>query len=264
MELKHHGVKGQKWGVRNGPPYPIEDTVLKKGTKLNTVAFSKRDDATSMIRLGNPEIYRKQKGANNQWMYTYNNDHDQQVYKGAFATALVRYKGANYLDEHKYEVVRDLKMPTKKQRIDEFVELYNNNQRIVKNDLKNMQKRLKNKNIGDEEEKDKYQNFDSKHFDVNNEKQLDNAYYIFNQLMADMNKYKTARLYKTQIENKFDAMVDDHDQGNYNSAKDPIIVFKAEEVLRSIGTQPITSEDVSENYDKIRTYMENKKQKIHV
>lgn len=28
--LEHHGVKGQQWGVRNGPPYPIEDKVLKK------------------------------------------------------------------------------------------------------------------------------------------------------------------------------------------------------------------------------------------
>ncbi len=22
--LKHHGIKGQKWGVRNGPPYPLD------------------------------------------------------------------------------------------------------------------------------------------------------------------------------------------------------------------------------------------------
>lgn len=24
-ELRHHGVKGQKWGVRNGPPYPLKE-----------------------------------------------------------------------------------------------------------------------------------------------------------------------------------------------------------------------------------------------
>lgn len=23
--LAHHGIKGQKWGVKNGPPYPLED-----------------------------------------------------------------------------------------------------------------------------------------------------------------------------------------------------------------------------------------------
>lgn len=26
-ELFHHGVKGQKWGVKNGPPYPLKDNV---------------------------------------------------------------------------------------------------------------------------------------------------------------------------------------------------------------------------------------------
>lgn len=25
-ELYHHGVSGQKWGVRNGPPYPLKYT----------------------------------------------------------------------------------------------------------------------------------------------------------------------------------------------------------------------------------------------
>ena len=23
-ELYHHGIKGQEWGVRNGPPYPLD------------------------------------------------------------------------------------------------------------------------------------------------------------------------------------------------------------------------------------------------
>ena len=25
-ELRHHGIKGQKWGVRNGPPYPLKES----------------------------------------------------------------------------------------------------------------------------------------------------------------------------------------------------------------------------------------------
>ena len=28
--LEHHGIKGQKWGVRNGPPYPLESSSMSK------------------------------------------------------------------------------------------------------------------------------------------------------------------------------------------------------------------------------------------
>lgn len=36
-ELYHHGVKGQKWGIQNGPPYPLDDPLLpgKKIYQLN-------------------------------------------------------------------------------------------------------------------------------------------------------------------------------------------------------------------------------------
>lgn len=33
-ELFHHGVKGQKWGVKNGPPYPL--TRITKGSPKTT------------------------------------------------------------------------------------------------------------------------------------------------------------------------------------------------------------------------------------
>lgn len=30
-ELYHHGIKGQKWGVRNGPPYPLRPNTISNG-----------------------------------------------------------------------------------------------------------------------------------------------------------------------------------------------------------------------------------------
>lgn len=33
--LMHHGIKGQKWGVRNGPPYPIKDNHITRDTRVN-------------------------------------------------------------------------------------------------------------------------------------------------------------------------------------------------------------------------------------
>lgn len=32
-ELYHHGIAGQKWGVQNGPPYPLKETVHDKIVK---------------------------------------------------------------------------------------------------------------------------------------------------------------------------------------------------------------------------------------
>lgn len=30
MYLQHYGVKGQEWGVQNGPPYPLSDRTRKR------------------------------------------------------------------------------------------------------------------------------------------------------------------------------------------------------------------------------------------
>ena len=35
MYLSHHGIEGQRWGVRNGPPYPLNDKHKTKQNLLN-------------------------------------------------------------------------------------------------------------------------------------------------------------------------------------------------------------------------------------
>lgn len=43
--LAHHGIKGQKWGVRNGPPYPLDKSSgsgkIKKEQESKTLTISK-------------------------------------------------------------------------------------------------------------------------------------------------------------------------------------------------------------------------------
>lgn len=48
-ELRHHGIKGQKWGVRNGPPYPLKNNknVANSAGKDNIVEDAIRSGMVS-------------------------------------------------------------------------------------------------------------------------------------------------------------------------------------------------------------------------
>lgn len=52
--LEHHGVKGQKWGVRNGPPYPLKSGAGNASKrKQNSVArASKKQGGSGSLSVG--------------------------------------------------------------------------------------------------------------------------------------------------------------------------------------------------------------------
>ena len=42
--IVHHGIKGQRWGVKNGPPYPIEKHHITRKDKVKKAfAIAKKD-----------------------------------------------------------------------------------------------------------------------------------------------------------------------------------------------------------------------------
>lgn len=97
--LKHHGIMGQEWGKRNGPPYPLRGGDYSK-TELR-------------------EIYKKRKKKNS----IYNKKHfDEVIEEGKVLSTLSydkdRTKGAdmfyaahNKLDKHQYNALFNRKMP---------------------------------------------------------------------------------------------------------------------------------------------------------
>lgn len=236
--LKHHGIEGQKWGVRRGPPYPIEDRVLKKGTKINSVSA-----------YGNSEVYKNRRG----WMYTYRDDDewDNKVYKGPF-TVFKAETGAKYVFEHKYETVEDLLMPTKKQRIEEMKNLP---RKQLIQDLKTTRDRLVEKGIGNsDEQKQQYKNIDLDN--IVTDKDWATAYSIFNHAMENLSRTKSTIEYAKVMSKKFDAMVDDNNQGSYNDAHDPIIIFNAKKYLKTLSNYPVpdkyvSPEQVHKNYTEV-------------
>lgn len=49
--LCHHGIKGQKWGVKNGPPYPINQY---KSSKLKNAAGQSITEVDKTLTTGEP------------------------------------------------------------------------------------------------------------------------------------------------------------------------------------------------------------------
>lgn len=91
LEVEHSGVKGMKWGVRNGPPYPIKDNgrVVSQKSTLKNAAGKDIISVTHVELMGEPnsitQIQRKNGGIDRNYYDSNgrqikqisNNDHGQ-------------------------------------------------------------------------------------------------------------------------------------------------------------------------------------------
>lgn len=242
--LKHHGIKGQKWGVRRGPPYPIEDTVMAKGTKLNTVTPYNPYLGTTAF-----SIAAKQ----NRPVYTYNaNDPwDNKVYKGPFSMYLVRDRGAQAVAEFRMETVKDLKMPTRAQRVQEFQDLYNDKKygKVLKTQLEQIQRAAVKYNLDGRGEE--YAKLDVRNVDWSNKEQRETAYAIFNHAMEAAHAGVATREYMRRMSSKYDAMVDDNNVNIYNEAHDPVIIFRVNEAVKVLDAELLKVDEVKRNYEEV-------------
>lgn len=78
--LCHHGVEGQKWGVRHGPPYPLDDS-QSTGKRLKT---------TKMPKQKNKNLVTKIMGINNSvttFTQSYSVNHPNKKVKSVIESA---------------------------------------------------------------------------------------------------------------------------------------------------------------------------------
>lgn len=247
-ELYHHGIKGQKWGVRNGPPYPIDHKSMTKGTRLNSVSG---------------RYWRGQDYLNSgRSIYTFNPDDkwDSAIYRGPFSKYLVMYRGARFVKEYEFETVKDLKMPTRAERVQEFKDLYNDPKfkKAVVKELGSVERLLNAQGVSANAEKPKNFNFKNLKTDAD----YAYAYGVFNHAMEASWYYKSTKEYMNRMENKYDAMVDDNNQGVYNEAHDPVIIFRANEALKVLNERYLTADEIVENYNKVATELNKKGKRV--
>lgn len=235
--LAHHGIKGQQWGVRRGPPYPIEDKVLAKGTVLNSV-------------YGNT-TNKNDRNIKGKWTYTYNPSDrwDKQVYEGPFSYYTAVIRGRNFIKSYEYKTTKDLRMPTKKERMEPFKKLVNTKGitgRMYRLEMMGMFNLLKQNNVGTDKLKSAFDTLDINNLKTDDD--WDNAYEIFNHMMENLTQYKITQAYSKTMAKNYDAMVDDNNAVKYNRAHDPIIIFNGQKYLEQTGVRNLTVPEIMTNY----------------
>lgn len=86
-QILHHGIEGQKWGVQNGPPYPL-DSYLSTGKSL-------RKAARKEAKAGSKEYSNAKKAAKN---YKENMKLSKNIYKNVTDRKAKKAYKAQYKD----------------------------------------------------------------------------------------------------------------------------------------------------------------------
>lgn len=265
--LKHHGILGQKWGDRNGPPYPLSggdyskqerekinqqrnkgnsiytkkhfDKVLKKGQNVHTLSYSK--DRTKDVDM----------------FYATFTKADQHEYGALFNRKIpidITDENGNVIGTnecYKYkisnELKRDISIASEDSGADAFIKLYSTNRDFSNfvRDANRMQSHFvadKYKFSGYREAADALNRI--RQTDKPNENDLRIAYRMFNYVIPsdgggngkrahDIEVQRT-KLFKLLKESGYSAMLDTNDAiyGGFK-ANAPIIVFDQEAVALS-------------------------------
>lgn len=277
--LKHHGILGQKWGDRNGPPYPLKggqysylerkeqkksknkysqrnrrhfDTVVKKDTEFQTLSYDKN-------RTRDPNL---------DYFYTVYEKSDKDYYRTMFdnkAPAPIYDDDGNVIGTgkfYKYEIknkaVKDLNIASEDTCVDAFADLYSNNR-----DFYNFvadPNRMK-KYIGNSRDHKSTYRYAKKALDkIQNGEEVDkrdiqDVYAYFNYILPNDGKgdakqaydiaKQRARFFKELGKKGYSGLLDTNDSlyGEHYNAKMPIIIFDPLSVV-------LTGAERTKGYDK--------------
>lgn len=213
-ELYHHGIKGMKWGVKNGPPYPIIEGTKRRDLDIKT---AKRYQFSN-------------KNYNNRDTYISYKKEDLKIYE----EWIKRYAN-KAVYELTYEFKTTLKLPSKHVQRECFDELTNN--KNFKSGLNKMYacRELVNKDpntdFNDPQIKKHIHEYKN---DIPLNKQSFNTFvnwFTLRNIDSDIDIAKN--LFIDELKKRgYNAITDLNDYGSMSH--DPLIVFDVEELISKV------------------------------
>ena len=99
-ELWHHGIKGQHWGVKHGPPYPLNEktssSIKKKGIKEGQKKYKERQDKIRSGKL-------KRKASDNIGSQYLGNEHEQYIRENYMKYGPFTEEDQEYFNDNAYD-----------------------------------------------------------------------------------------------------------------------------------------------------------------
>lgn len=135
-ELYHHGIRGQKWGEKNGPPYPLsgrqysyaEERYRKRTRKAYSQSNKKHYDKTlSSGTTLRTLSYDKNRTKNTDMFYATHTTSDKHLYNALFNKPINSLEGKTYKYKIDNSVKRDLKVASEDSGAKVFADLYSKN-----------------------------------------------------------------------------------------------------------------------------------------
>lgn len=276
LVLYHHGILKQRWGVRNGPPYPLHggdysrsekkaifkerrkknsiynkkhfDKILKKGSKVNTLSYdANRTKNTDMFYATHT------KSDLNQYNALFNKKIPQELYDkdgNSIGT------GSYYKFKISNELSKDVKVASEDSGARVFKSLYENDRDFFNfiTDPERMQKHFvddKYKFKGYQETRTVLQKMKNPSYKPT-EKDIDTIYRMFNYVIPssgtndreakDVTKQR-AKFFAALKKEGYGAVLDTNDAiyGAFH-AEDPIIVFDMDNICNYYAKRVTESE----------------------
>ena len=219
LYLIHYGVKGMKWGVKNGPPYPITD-----GTRRRELAID------SAVRYQFDNIDHK-----NRDTYISYTKQDREIYSNWIKS----YANKNAY-EFIYEFRNTLKIPSKKEQRDVFDELCKDKTFMKALSQMNYCRELVNKNkdtdFSDPDVKKAIRNTNNNVILNKRSFQTFIEWFTLRSISPDIDRGKN--MFIDELKKRgYNAITDLNDYGSM--AYDPLIVFDIYELINKVSVKKI-------------------------